>query len=105
MQESKMKASAVDGHLPEPPAPEQGTNKTFSVRSYDLSATLASGQAFRWQWRDQGWLGTIGNHWVRLRSDDFSISAQTAEAVSDWNWLTEYLQLQVELETILDSFP
>lgn len=79
--------------------------KTFNVRDYDLSATLTSGQAFRWQSRDESWVGIIGNHWVRLRADEFSITAETAEPVSDWSWLTNYLQLDVDLAEVLLKFP
>jgi len=78
---------------------------TFNVRDYDLSATLISGQVFRWQHRDGSWVGVIGNHWVRLRGDEFSISANTAEPVSDWNWLIDYLQLDLDLTVVLSKFP
>lgn len=81
------------------------SSKTFDVRDYDLAATLTSGQAFRWQWRDQSWIGIVGNRWVRLRADEFSISAETAEPVSDWTWLTEYLQLDLDLSDVLLKFP
>jgi N-glycosylase/DNA lyase len=81
------------------------TSRTFIVRDYDLGATLNSGQAFRWSFRDQTWVGIIGQHWVRLRADPFSISAETAEPVSDWTWLTGYLDLELDLTTILLSFP
>ena len=81
------------------------TSKTFPVRDYDLSATLSSGQAFRWQSRDDSWIGIIGTHWVRLCSDEFSITAETAEPIADWNWLTTYLQLEVDLSAVLLTFP
>jgi N-glycosylase/DNA lyase len=81
------------------------TTKTFSVRDYDLAATLTSGQAFRWQWRDESWIGIIGARWVRLRGDVFSITAETAEAVRDWSWLTDYLQLDFDLSVTLATFP
>src|ERR1041385_6362082 len=78
---------------------------TFSVRDYDLAVTLNSGQAFRWNFQDGAWSGVIGNRWVRLRADEFSISAETAEPVSDWNWLENYLQLDVDLSVVLATFP
>jgi N-glycosylase/DNA lyase len=78
---------------------------TFSIRDYDLSGTLISGQAFRWRFVDNGWNGVIAGRWVRLRSDDFSIHAQTAELVSDWSWLTNYLQTDLDLRAVLESFP
>ena len=80
-------------------------SKIFNVRDYDLAATLTSGQAFRWQSQDGGWVGVIGNHWVRVRADEFSISATCAEPTSDWNWLTNYLQLDLDLSQVLLKFP
>src|SRR6267378_8012194 len=79
--------------------------KVFHVRDYDLAATLTSGQAFRWRWRDESWVGVIGNHWVRLHADDFSISAACAEPISDWGWLTNYFQLDLDLSLVLLTFP
>src|SRR5689334_16267965 len=81
------------------------SSRTFAVRDYDLGATLNSGQAFRWQEQNQGWVGIIGNRWVRLRPSEGSLAVETAEAVSDWDWLTHYLQLELDLEQVLTSFP
>jgi len=78
---------------------------TFPVKDYNLAATLSSGQSFRWQWREPNWVGVIGAHWVRLRSDTFSITAEAAEPVSDWGWLTEYLQTDSDLSGVLRTFP
>jgi N-glycosylase/DNA lyase len=82
-----------------------GSSKIFNVRDYDLAATLTSGQAFRWQWRDGSYVGVIRNHWVRLQADRISISAACAESISDWNWLMEYLQLDLDLNAVLLKFP
>jgi len=79
--------------------------RTFSVADYDLSATLNSGQAFRWRPHGESWIGVIGHHWVRLRSTSSSIIAETAAAVTDWSWLTDYLQLDVDLTALLLTFP
>ena len=81
------------------------TKRTFPIRDYDLSATLTSGQAFRWQKRGESWVGVVGRHWLRLRADSFSITAQTAEPVSDWSWLIDYLQLDVDVTALLLTFP
>ena len=81
------------------------TTRSFPVRDYDLAVTLASGQAFRWQLHDGWWAGVIGTHWVRLRSEPPSITAETASPVADWDWLTHYLQLHLDLGEILRSFP
>jgi N-glycosylase/DNA lyase len=88
----------------------------FTVRDYDLAATLNSGQAFRWKWVDNAWEGVVGRRWVRLRcrgTDSTtggqgrgqSLEAQTAEPPPDWTWLAEYLQLGVDLDAVLRSFP
>ena len=77
----------------------------FPVRDYDLAATLASGQAFRWRERDGWWEGVVGARWVRLRQVDKGIAAETAAHVSDWDWLTHYLQTNVEISSVLLSFP
>jgi N-glycosylase/DNA lyase len=81
------------------------TTRTFAVRDYDLAATLNCGQAFRWRQHDRWWSGVIGAHWVRLRSDPSCITAETAEPVTDWDWLTHYLQLHLDLSEVVRSFP
>lgn len=77
----------------------------FAVRDYDLAATLDSGQAFRWNHIDGGWNGVIGGRWVRLRADAFSITAEAAAPVSDWSWVTHYLQIELDLSTVVATFP
>ncbi len=57
----------------------------FPVQHYDLAATLTSGQAFRWKLRDGLWQGVVGEDWVRLRSSDQGILAETAAPVWDWS--------------------
>jgi len=79
--------------------------RSFEVRDYDLDATLTSGQAFRWERDGQAWHGVVANRWVRLRGDLNSIKAETAEPTTDWDWLTDYLQLNLTLEEILLTFP
>ena len=79
--------------------------KFFPVRDYDLAATLTSGQVFRWQLRDGAWEGVIGQRWARLHGRDGGILAQTAQAEAGWNWLTDYLQIAVDLSAVLLSFP
>ena len=77
----------------------------LSVRDYDLAATLDSGQVFRWQEQNGSWTGVIGRRWVRLSQVDNGILAETARPVKDWNWLCDFLQTEIELETILNTFP
>jgi N-glycosylase/DNA lyase len=83
----------------------QAASITFPIRDYDLVATLESGQAFRWKCVDGGWNGVIGNRWVRLRADEFSITAETAAPVADWHWLTNYLQMELDLSVVVATFP
>jgi N-glycosylase/DNA lyase len=90
-----------------PPTPSSAfTNAAvFPVSHYNLGATLCSGQAFRWRTDGQGWTGVIGSHFVRLRGDEFSIAVETAEPVSDWGWLKHYLQLDLDIAQVLQTFP
>jgi N-glycosylase/DNA lyase len=81
------------------------TTRSFILRDYDLAATLTSGQAFRWELRDQAWIGVVGAHWVRLHPIAGSLTAETATPVRDWHWLTHYLQLDVDLAQVLRTFP
>jgi N-glycosylase/DNA lyase len=67
--------------------------------------TLSSGQAFRWQQHGDTWVGVIHGRWVRLRPAASWIMAEVAQPVRDWNWLTEYLQLELDVNTVLASFP
>jgi N-glycosylase/DNA lyase len=79
--------------------------QTFPAPDYDLDATLCSGQTFRWTKSASGWTGVIGNRWVGLAKAESEIRAQTFQAPEDWKWLTNYLQLEVEIANIIRSFP
>ena len=82
------------------------TRKTvFAVRDYDLAATLTSGQAFRWQMENGAWTGVIGGRWLRLRAAGNSIFAETAEPQAGWRWLADYLQVEIDFDAVLKSFP
>lgn len=77
----------------------------FSACNYDLAATLTSGQAFRWQPHGNAWIGIIGSHWVHLKSADNQLTAQVAKPVTDWRWLTKYLQIELDINQVLATFP
>lgn len=77
----------------------------FFVTDYNLAATLMSGQAFRWKFRDDGWESVIGSRWVRLRENNDQILVETAEPIGEWSWLTNYLQLDVNLAEVIATFP
>lgn len=79
--------------------------RSFPIANYDLAATLTSGQAFRWRKQDNGWVGVIGQRWVRLQCEGDVLMVRTAGPVTDWNWLTHYLQIELDLEGVLSTFP
>jgi len=82
------------------------TTARFSVRDYDLAATLASGQAFRWQHINQKWEAVVHGRWVQLeQAAPEQIDATVSEPVPDWTWLKSYLRLDVNHEAMLASFP
>ena len=77
----------------------------FPLRDYNLAATLTSGQAFRWREVDGAWENIIAGRWVCLHVKDKQLHAQTAKPQKDWQWLIDYLQLDVDLKKILAAFP
>jgi N-glycosylase/DNA lyase len=93
---------------PERPASSR-ENRRGSIKvsdPFDLDATLTSGQVFRWRPVAGAWEGVVGRRWVRLQPLPYGrLAVQTAEAVTDWSWLEDYLQLGVDLPGILATFP
>jgi N-glycosylase/DNA lyase len=98
--------------------PDLARQHLFRVRDYDLAATLTSGQAFRWRERDGWWEGVVGRHWVRLKQVDEGIVAQAVESREPgvegisvsaldfaWHWLAHYLQTEIDLASVLLTFP
>ena len=77
----------------------------FSLHDYDLAATLASGQAFLWRPVADAWEGFVAGRWVRLRQTGEQLHAETAAPQRDWQWLRDYLQLDVDLAAVLATFP
>ena len=82
-----------------------GTEILLRVRDYDLTATLGSGQAFRWHPCNDSWASVVDRHWVRLTQTRGGIRAETAGPVADWRWLRDYLQTDVDLDAVLKTFP
>lgn len=78
---------------------------SFPVCDYDLAATLGSGQAFRWRRVGEAWEGVVAGSWVRLRQTGNAIHAESVVPQSDWGWLRDFLQLDVDLATVLATFP
>jgi len=75
------------------------------VRDYDLAATLDSGQVFRWQRDGDAWTGVLGRHSLRLTQKADGIHVQAVAPVTDWNFLREFLQSDIDLAAILKTFP
>jgi N-glycosylase/DNA lyase len=80
-------------------------NTSLPAEDYDLAATLASGQVFRWRSRLGNWVSVAHGRWVKLQQRRGAIAATTALPQSDWRWLTEYLQIDSDFEGILSTFP
>jgi len=77
----------------------------FHAPGYDLDATLDSGQAFRWQHEDGAWVGIVKGRWVRLVRAGQGIRAETVQDVTSWDWLSDYLQVNVRLDEVIAAFP
>jgi N-glycosylase/DNA lyase len=75
------------------------------VRDYDLAATLDSGQVFRWREQNGSSFGVVGKNFVRLTQTHEGIVAETPAPQENWNWLREFLQTEIELDSILKTFP
>ena len=46
----------------------------------------------------------ITGRWVRLQSNGQTITTRYP-TIGDWQWLRDYLQLDLDLQTIYDGFP
>lgn len=58
--------------------PASIARKWLPVADYTLTATLDSGQAFRWQPQEDGWWqGVVAGRWVRMRQVAGGIEAET----------------------------
>ena len=79
--------------------------KTFAAKNYALAETLASGQAFRWRLRNEGWEGVVSGRWARLKQLPNAIEAAAVAPVCEWTWLESYLQLSVSIDEVVASFP
>lgn len=87
------------------PPTENATTALLPAAEYDLAATLAGGQAFRWTARAGGWEGVVRGRWVRLQHVPEGLHAEAAVPVTDWAWLRDYLRLDDDLPAILAAFP
>jgi N-glycosylase/DNA lyase len=77
----------------------------LSICDYNLAATLDSGQAFRWRVQGDAWTGVVQGRWLQLQQTSTGLLARTLDLPSNWQWLEHYLQIQVDLQDVLNSFP
>lgn len=77
----------------------------FQAEDYALAETLLSGQAFRWKKVQEGWESVISGRWVRLVEEPEGIRAFTMQRADDWRWLRDYLQIDIKLPSVIDTFP
>lgn len=75
------------------------------VCDYNLAATLNSGQVFRWQLVGNSWHGVLDKHYLRLTQTDAGIHAAATMPVSNWGFLREFLQTEIDFPSILKTFP
>jgi len=90
---------------PPVPSPSSALTAAFQLHDYDLDATLTSGQAFRWRPEGRGWVGIVGPRWVRLEPVEEGIAATVVGPMEDWQWLADYLQIDLDFEKVLASLP
>jgi N-glycosylase/DNA lyase len=81
------------------------TNWIFPIKDYDLASTLNSGQSFRWEQHGAGWAGVVHGRWVRMEQQNRCLIATTCLPQEDWHWLENYLQIGVNLEDVIATFP
>jgi N-glycosylase/DNA lyase len=81
------------------------TRIIFRVRDYDLATTLNSGQVFRWQQDGNSWSEVVGKNFVRLTQTDGGILAETSTGIADLNWLRDFLQIGIDLDAVINTFP
>jgi N-glycosylase/DNA lyase len=92
-------------HCSGEPLAASATTLTLRVADYDLAATLASGQVFNWEQTPRGWMGVVRGRWVCLQSSPAGIHAEVAAPQTEWTWLTDFLQSDVNLAAVLATFP
>lgn len=78
----------------------------FPANNYNLAATLASGQAFRWYPNVQGaWEGVIGREFLMLRQQPNGIEAHSSNANPNSSAIQHYLQTDIDIDAITATFP
>ncbi len=77
----------------------------WKIKNYDLGATLDSGQVFRWNRVGDAWEGVVLGRWVRLIQAGNILAAQSTDPGNDWLWLEDYLQINVSIDSVIQTFP
>lgn len=75
------------------------------ANDYDLDATLNSGQVFRWRRDPDHWTGVLGHHRFQLSQRGTELLAKAETPSPDWRRLERFLQVHVNLEDVLQTFP
>lgn len=71
----------------------------------NIPATLRSGQCFRWQTAANGdWLGTVADTAIRLRPAQSGFWWQTYPQAQQWERVSRYFALDVELSTLAEEW-
>ncbi len=84
---------------------EQTHRIFFPVKNYNLNATLTSGQVFGWHQQLEGWEGVIDSKWIRLQLTADGLQVETVTPMHEVKWLAHYLQVELDLEAVLSTFP
>jgi len=98
-------APAATPAAPRGPLPTGSSQTCWRVRDYALDLTLTSGQVFGWQPGADGWTGVVAGRWIRLTGSETCLRAETARPERSWDWLADYLQVELDLATVLRTFP
>jgi N-glycosylase/DNA lyase len=83
----------------------RGYQMSFEVEDYDLASTLNSGESFRWNRRGNGWAAVVHGRWARLEQKPGFIIVRTAVSQTNWVWLRDYLQVEVNIADVIATFP
>jgi N-glycosylase/DNA lyase len=78
-------------------------------RPLNLSATLASGQSFRWRQEGTGvWWGVVGQTviaaWQEAHRPESALCWQTFPEPDRWNLLADYFRLDVDLDSLYEEW-
>ncbi|MDG6913898.1 MAG: hypothetical protein JRN34_04035 [Nitrososphaerota archaeon] len=70
---------------------------------FSLEYTLVSGQTFRWAKRGDWWYGVVGGGVVKMMQEGDVLKCVSSSDALGAPWVSEYFQLDVDLEHVLAS--